>query len=146
MSQIEQVTAEPEFSLLAILERNGRSASLKELIRELSSESGKSFQECYDLVFQLKGERLLWIVRLLESSLFLRELLGEDWNKTLVFRHKQDALDFVLDMESKLLSKTRTTKASNKRGGAIGKVKRFTRGILINQLGLRPYELEFLGR
>jgi hypothetical protein len=76
----------------------------------------------------------------------LKELLTEDWNKTLVFRYRPDALNYVLDLESNLLLKVRTTRKPNTRGGVFRKIKCFTRGILINQLGLLSHELDSLGR
>ena len=76
----------------------------------------------------------------------LKELLAEDWNRILVFRYKPDAVNYVLDLESKMLAEVRTVRARNARGGAIRKVKHFTRGILIQQLDLLPHELECLRR
>ena len=144
---MSQVTVEPDFFPLAILEQNGKKASLKDLVRDLSSQLGWSLEECYNLILRLKQNRQLWIVRTLcFRSPFLREVLADDWNKTLVFRYRPDAINYVFELEAKMLAEIRRTKAFNTRGGAIRKVKRFTREILINQLGFHPYELEFLRR
>ena len=138
--------SDPKFNPLEILEKNGGCMPFWDLFRSVVAKSREDPEVCYNRIMELiKNGRIQTITLRKEKrrSRYVRKLLGIQSQRTWVAKDRKAAIKFLMSLYDETRDRISSSDISQVQKGAQTRaIRDFCNSILIQQLNLKPYEIE----